>query len=132
MCTSPTHSQPGMADGPSSGSVGTWASPKACTYADTENVICEAGHFVVLHSGVDEEHAGPPLHHNGVVLAEHALVDRHSLRDLPQHGAPSAYGPQLLVETVVPAGSGCKQYGRRVWAAVEAKNELTTKPAYYF
>jgi hypothetical protein len=28
------------------------------------------------------------LHDNGVALAELALVDQHTLRDLPQHGAP--------------------------------------------
>jgi hypothetical protein len=27
-----------------------------------------------------------PVHDNGVALAELALVDQHTLRDLPQHG----------------------------------------------
>jgi hypothetical protein len=33
LCTSLTHSQPGLADGPTRGSLGTWASRRACTYA---------------------------------------------------------------------------------------------------
>jgi DNA-binding SARP family transcriptional activator len=33
LCTSPTHSQPGLADGPTRGSPGTPASRKACRYA---------------------------------------------------------------------------------------------------
>jgi hypothetical protein len=33
LCTSLTHSQPGLADGPIRGSLGSWASRKACTYA---------------------------------------------------------------------------------------------------
>ena len=49
-------------------------------------VVREAGHFVALYPGVDEQHAGPALHDNGVVLEELALVDQHTLRDLPQHG----------------------------------------------
>ena len=48
-------------------------------------VVREAGHFVAVHPGVDEQHASPALHDNGVALAELALVDQHTLRDLPQH-----------------------------------------------
>jgi hypothetical protein len=40
------------------------------------------------------------LHDNGVALTERALVDQHTLRDLPQHR-----GLQSLVETAVPGGS---------------------------
>jgi hypothetical protein len=40
------------------------------------------------HPGVDEQHASPAVHDNGVALAELALVDQHTLRDLPQHGGP--------------------------------------------
>jgi hypothetical protein len=36
---------------------------------------------------VDEQHAGPALHDNGVALDELALVDQHTLRDLPEHWA---------------------------------------------
>ena len=68
-------------------------------------VVREGGHFVALHPGVDEQHAGPTLHDNGVALAELALVDQHTLRDLLQHGAPSACGLQPLVVKVVPGGS---------------------------
>ena len=38
-----------------------------------------------MHPGVDEQHASLALHDNGVALAELALVDQHTLRDLPQH-----------------------------------------------
>ena len=59
-------------------------------------VVREAGHFVAVHPGVDEQHASPAVHDNGVALAELALVDQHTLRDLPQHGCkatgPSARG----------------------------------------
>ncbi|HSC03057.1 MAG TPA: hypothetical protein VLC49_07050 [Solirubrobacteraceae bacterium] len=40
--------------------------------------------------GVDEQHAGAAVHDNGVGLDEVALVDEYTLRDLSQHGAPSA------------------------------------------
>ncbi len=49
-------------------------------------VVRKAGHFVAVHPGVDEQHASPALHDNGVALAELALVDQHTLRHLPQHG----------------------------------------------
>ena len=49
-------------------------------------VVREAGQLVAVHPGVDEQHAGPAVHDNGVALAELALVDQHTLRDLPQHG----------------------------------------------
>jgi hypothetical protein len=52
----------------------------------TRKVVREAGHFVAVAPRVDEQHAGPALHDNGVALAELALVDQHTLRDLPQHG----------------------------------------------
>ena len=48
-------------------------------------VVREAGQLVVVYPGVDEQHAGPAVHDNGVVLAELALVDQHTLRDLLQH-----------------------------------------------
>ena len=51
-------------------------------------VVREAGHFGAVHPGVDEQHASPAVHDNGVALAELALVDQHTLRDLPQHGWP--------------------------------------------
>jgi len=74
--------------------------------AQLAKVVREGGHFVAEHPGVDEQHASPAVHDNGVALAELALVDQHTLRDLPQHRAPSACGPQPLVETVVP---GCSR-----------------------
>ena len=73
--------------------------------AQLAKVVREGGHFGAEHPGVDEQHAGPALHDDGVALAELALVDQHTLRDLPQHGAPSACGLQPLVGTVDdPAG----------------------------
>src|SRR5215510_11310904 len=51
-------------------------------------VVREACHFVAVYPGVDEQHASLALHDNGVALAELALVDQHTLRDLPQHGGP--------------------------------------------
>jgi hypothetical protein len=71
--------------------------------AQLAKIVREGGHFVAVYPGVDEQHAGPAVHDNGVALAELALVDQHTLRDLPQHGvAPSASGLQPPVETVVP------------------------------
>jgi hypothetical protein len=49
-------------------------------------VVREGGHFAAKHPGVDEQHAGPAVHDNGVALAELALADQHTLCDLPQHG----------------------------------------------
>jgi hypothetical protein len=54
--------------------------------ARSGQVVREAGHFVALHPGIDEQHASPAVHDNGVALAELALVDQYTLRDLPQHG----------------------------------------------
>src|SRR5215218_5789650 len=82
--------------------------------AQLAKVIRDLDHFVVLYPGVDEQHATPALHDNGVALAELALVDQHTLRDLLQHGAPSACSLQPLVETVVPGGSRLQA----VWAKV--------------
>ena len=65
-------------------------------------VVREAGDFGVVDPGVDEQHASPALYDNGIALHELALVDQHTLGDLPQHGAPSAYGLQPRVENVVP------------------------------
>ena len=36
--------------------------------AQLAKVVREAGHFGALDPGVDEQHAGPALHDNGVVL----------------------------------------------------------------
>jgi hypothetical protein len=50
-------------------------------------VVREARHLVAGHPGVDQQHAGPALHHHAVVLEQLALVDTHTVRDLPQHGS---------------------------------------------
>jgi hypothetical protein len=68
-------------------------------------VVRQAGHFGAVYPGVDEQHARPAVHDNGVALAELALVDQHTLRDLPQHGTPSACGLQPLAETLAPAAA---------------------------
>ncbi len=70
--------------------------------AQLAKVVREAGHFGAVHPGVDEQHAIPAVHDNGVALHELALVDQHTVRDLPQQGAPSACDLQPLVGTVVP------------------------------
>jgi hypothetical protein len=36
--------------------------------AQLAKVVREGGHFVAVHPGVDEQHAGPALHDNGVAL----------------------------------------------------------------
>jgi hypothetical protein len=54
--------------------------------AQLAQVVREGGQPMAEHSGVDEQHASPALHDNGVALAELALVDQHARRDLPQHG----------------------------------------------
>jgi hypothetical protein len=36
--------------------------------AQLGQVVGEAGHFVAFYPGVDEQHAGPALHDNRVVL----------------------------------------------------------------
>ena len=46
--------------------------------AQLAKVVREGGHFVALHPGVDEQHASPAVHDNGVALAELALVDQHT------------------------------------------------------
>ncbi len=55
--------------------------------AQLTKVVREAGHLVARYSGVDEQHASPALHDNGVVLEQLALVNQHALRDLRQHVA---------------------------------------------
>ena len=54
--------------------------------AQLAKVVREGNHFGVEYPGVDNQHANSPLHDNGVALAELALVDKHTLPDLPQHG----------------------------------------------
>jgi AcrR family transcriptional regulator len=54
--------------------------------AQLAKVVREGGHFVAVHPGIDEQHASPALHDDGVALDELALVDQHTVRDLPQHG----------------------------------------------
>jgi AcrR family transcriptional regulator len=54
--------------------------------AQLAKVVREGGHFAAVHPRVDEQHASPALHDNGVALDELALVDQHTVRDLPQHG----------------------------------------------
>jgi hypothetical protein len=49
-------------------------------------VVREAGHFGAGYPWVDEQHASPAVHDNGVALQELALVDQHTFRDLLQHG----------------------------------------------
>ena len=56
--------------------------------AQLAKVVRELNHFGALYPGVDEQHASPALHDNGVALHELALVDPHSFCDLPQHGTP--------------------------------------------
>ena len=60
--------------------------------AQLANFVREGGQFVAEHPGVDEQHASPAVHDNGVALAELALVDQHTLRDLPQQGDPFRVG----------------------------------------
>ena len=48
-------------------------------------VVGETGHLVTLHPRVDEQHAGVAPYDDAVALDELALVDQHTLRDLPQH-----------------------------------------------
>ena len=57
--------------------------------AQLTEVVREAAHFVARYPGVDQQHAGPALHDDGVVLEQLALVDQYTVRDLLQHGAPS-------------------------------------------
>jgi hypothetical protein len=59
-------------------------------------VVGEAGHFVVLHSRVDEQHTGAAVHDNGVALHELALVDQHTVRNLPQQGPPLPNSDRVL------------------------------------
>ena len=54
--------------------------------AQLAKVVREADHFGASDPGVDEQHTGPALHGDGVVLEQLALVGQHTLRDLRQHG----------------------------------------------
>src|SRR6266567_261462 len=67
---------------------------EACDNGLTQlaKVVREGDHFVALYSGVDEQHASPALHDNGIALDELALVDQHALRDLLHHGGPPVCG----------------------------------------
>ncbi len=74
--------------------------------ARIRQVVREAGHFVAVHPGVDQQHAGPPVHDDGVGPHELALVDQHTVRDLPQHGAPSPRGLQPRVRPTRAVAGG--------------------------
>ena len=58
---------------------------------------------------IDELHAGPALHDNGIGLHEAALVDQYTLRDLCQHGVcgrPSAAnwpGTKVRISATTPS-----------------------------
>ena len=64
---------------------------EACHYGVPQfrQVARENAHFILVHPGVDEQHASPALHDDGVALAELALVDEHTLPYLRQHGLAS-------------------------------------------
>jgi hypothetical protein len=55
----------------------------------------------VSFRSIDEQHAGPALHDEGVALDELALVSQHTLRDLL--GTGGSFRLQPLVETVALA-----------------------------
>ncbi len=78
--------------------------------AQLAKVVRDGHHFGAEHSGVDEQHAGPALHDNGVALAELALVDQHTLGDLLQHG--SASSSTLNMPSGTPASSIWRQSAR--------------------
>ena len=56
-------------------------------------VVREAGQFVTVDAGVDEQHATPALHDDGVALHELAHVGQHTVGDLPQHALASLTSP---------------------------------------
>jgi hypothetical protein len=61
-----------------------WMRREACHngLAQLTKVVRDGDHFVAHYSGVDEQHASPALHHNGVALNALALVDQYTLCDL--------------------------------------------------
>jgi hypothetical protein len=59
-------------------------------------ILRQAGHFVTAHPGVDEQNASGTLQDNGVGLHELALVDQHTLRDLPQHGCTCCWSANRI------------------------------------
>jgi hypothetical protein len=71
---------------PAAGLAGHAATDTLMKLTQLAKVVREAGHLGAVHPGVDEQHASPAVHDNGVALAELALVDQHTLRDLPQQG----------------------------------------------
>src|SRR6202042_3472898 len=83
--------------------------------AQLAKIVREAGHFVAEPPGVDEQHARPALHDNGVALAELALVDQHALRNLPQHGPapPSVSSPHWSMLNM-PSGTPASLTSRQI------------------
>jgi len=55
------------------------------TLARIVEVARKTNHFVAVHAGIDEQHAGPSMHDNGVALCELTPVNQYTLRDLSQH-----------------------------------------------
>ena len=49
-------------------------------------VVRETGHLLARDARIDEQDSGPPLHDDGVVPEQLALVDQDTLHDLSQHG----------------------------------------------
>jgi len=64
--------------------------------AQLAKVVREVSHFGARYSGVDEQGTSPALHDHGVAVDELAFMGPHTLRDLPQHVAPSTCGLQPL------------------------------------
>ena len=107
---------------------------KPCHHGLTQlgQVVREAGHFAAVHPGVDEQHTSPALYDNRVALHELALVDQHTLRDLPQHGAPSARGLQPLFENVVPRVAPIAvSWHRRTLAIGRGSRPAAAAPAWW-
>ena len=80
--------------------------------AELAKVVRDGGQFVARYAGVDEQHAVPALHDDGVALDELAFVDQDALGDSLQHDLPSAPDVKLPVERrYYLATTGCKHHG---------------------
>jgi len=97
--------------------------------ARTGQVVREAVHFVPLDPRVDEQHTSPAVHDNGVALTELALVDQHTLRDLPQHGAtlPCRHEPGTSPQRRAQPGYGVERAEDLVRQAPSASPLLSSQ-----
>ena len=70
--------------------------------AQLGKVVREAGHFGPEHPGVDEQHAGPALHDNGVLIGAICAATLEIARAGLTHGIRHTSNAKAYLKSLVP------------------------------